>query len=1191
MEDSTLVSNQMIVASNSSYLRHGRVVFKNSQEQADENPLFLCVDSETDMLNVCRFMEEVWMIGKPTIVLQFITGILQQGTLASGRHWKQLEEGLMKSADKTSMWIVTNGLDWGIAKALGLRVNEERTWLKASTCTKHGKHFISSIQNLILLGIVREETLKYANVNGWEDRVEVTKSGNEPESMSFELNPHHTHYIIVKDHARDGSGIERFILNLIDVLKNSIEVAEINGEAAHQPKLELAGSKIPLIGLMIGGGLNSLKMVYGLLDKHVPVTVVKGSGYAADCLAFAFEEIKRRAALDQIILTELARKLSLYFTEDPMEFIELITSCVEIAVQHSRAFLTILDIYKPESDLSLVNEHLMRALFRAQRRYGVDEQWDCYLIRDLNLALDWNIPHVCLVEIFANDNVKYEIGSELFERGIKRVGRETFVELFLDNGFQVGHHLDENTFFRLFLEAENRQFFEEIALGSGLISPLTDSNLLIYEINRFLFYVADIRFFVNLHHDENEVDEGLLERRALYALIMFAVLMNRPKLAKVLWKRAPYPIHLGILISILYKRLADALPEYPLHFELKNLSREFAKMSIRVLDISYNAQHCRAIDILSKEVSDYDYKTAVEMAATARLRHFLAHSCCQKWLETQFLGEIRIRPRPAIYFKFPTWLKITLSAFLVFPVDTWIFFKTKKSSYDQLIGRYGRGGELTVSHEDIELMCVDQTNNKLELGHHSLIPVVKSHSSHYCHSDESICFETHGISEELPLWKKISMLWNAPAVKYWTHQVFYILYLILFSVTVLWPSCGHFYLDITLWLWTLTILMEQCYITYMHYKHFSSKSLVGSVIDIYVIYLFLLLMLFVRIFSSYEFSETIGYLPKLILKGYGARVVMCLGLVYFFCRFIWIYFPISNTLGIFLYRLKEMVVNDFVQFLRLAILFIVSYGIAIHSVIYPDFPMSWELIRRVFHRAWFTLFLSPVDDLNGDIYCSVHPYSGNDFCRIGPYANVTCPVTGAWPYIFTVSYFIIIKLILLTVLFAIFASTASRLEADSDAIWRYQRYHIVLDFYVRPRLPPPLNIVSLVIIFFTRVYKCCYRLSKRWREKNEKWKSSRRKKDDKSDPMADYYWRRISEMVIAEEEQTIYEENWHKRQSARIEHLVEVTHLLRSLVQDVTIRQSKIEKAVDDIEMSLIDIKLYMAEPTSIQVTHETVRD
>lgn len=127
--------------------------------------------------------------------------------------------------------------------------------------------------------------------------------------------------------------------------------------------------------------------------------------------------------------------------------------------------------------------------------------------------------------------------------------------------------------------------------------------------------------------------------------------------------------------------------------------------------------------------------------------------------------------------------------------------------------------------------------------------------------------------------------------------------------------------------------------------------------------------MFVRILPSeemYYISKWI-HMPSVVVSSYAARVIMCLGLLYFFYRFIWIYFPISPTLGRLLYRIRLMVVQDFMHFLRLALLFIVSGGIAIHSVIYPDYPMSMELIRRVFHRAWFTLFFSPVNDLEGNV--------------------------------------------------------------------------------------------------------------------------------------------------------------------------------------------------------------------------------
>lgn len=70
----------------------------------------------------------------------------------------------------------------------------------------------------------------------------------------------------------------------------------------------------------------------------------------------------------------------------------------------------------------------------------------------------------------------------------------------------------------------------------------------------------------------------------------------------------------------------------------------------------------------------------------------------------------------------------------------------------------------------------------------------------------------------------------------------------------------------------------------------------------------------------------------------------------------------------------------------------------------------------------------------------------------------SCPRTGFWAYFFTFQFLISLKLILLTLLYALFASTASRLQSDTDHIWKFQRYTLVVDCTTRGALCAPLSI-------------------------------------------------------------------------------------------------------------------------------------
>ena len=90
--------------------------------------------------------------------------------------------------------------------------------------------------------------------------------------------------------------------------------------------------------------------------------------------------------------------------------------------------------------------------------------------------------------------------------------------------------------------------------------------------------------------------------------------------------------------------------------------------------------------------------------------------------------------------------------------------------------------------------------------------------------------------------------------------------------------------------------------------------------------------------------------------------------------------------------------------------------------------------------------------------------------RASIYVDESCRVTGFWPYLFMIAYLVLLKLIMITLLFALFSMSAVVLTQDTDTIWKFQRYGLVQDFVTRNPLPPPLNVFSYIYLFFRWIY-------------------------------------------------------------------------------------------------------------------------
>lgn len=90
-----------------------------------------------------------------------------------------------------------------------------------------------------------------------------------------------------------------------------------------------------------------------------------------------------------------------------------------------------------------------------------------------------------------------------------------------------------------------------------------------------------------------------------------------------------------------------------------------------------------------------------------------------------------------------------------------------------------------------------------------------------------------------------------------------------------------------------------------------------------------------------------------------------MGLLYFYYRLFAIHLPISPTLGPLLYRFKLMISVDFIHFMRMAAILLISGGIVIQAILYPNTELSVDLFHKAFHRSAISLFLTPVDELTG----------------------------------------------------------------------------------------------------------------------------------------------------------------------------------------------------------------------------------
>jgi hypothetical protein len=303
------------------------------------------------------------------------------------------------------------------------------------------------------------------------------------------------------------------------------------------------------------------------------------------------------------------------------------------------------------------------------------------------LTLDWNRPDIALSEIFQSESsYKLEVDKVMFEKALLKNNREEFIEIFLDQGFQVHRFLNHIKMFLLFEKCQDRDFFLTVCMERGLGKKLTQDDFdkmraqppefFQKYINPLIKKLSDIdEFFLILEMSLNalklyiETDEYVAERKAIIYLIVFAVLFNRHKLAKILWKRTDQPICVALLCSMIYKRLSNLVHDITwTKAEMDEHSKDFAQCAIGVLDLSFTQCDLRVDDILNVRNRDLNNLNVIELAYNSENKEFLAHPCCQKWITKRFYGSINIKELHFGIVKIPTWMKILTSCILIAPM-------------------------------------------------------------------------------------------------------------------------------------------------------------------------------------------------------------------------------------------------------------------------------------------------------------------------------------------------------------------------------------------------------------------------------------------------------------------------------------------------------------------------------------------
>ncbi|KAH7952714.1 hypothetical protein HPB49_000444 [Dermacentor silvarum] len=395
--------------------------WKNFMFEAEGRP-YIRVTHDISIEEVLTIFTREWKFTLPRIVLVVISSLATWQEWSAPRQLENLKEGLIKAANTTAMWILTNGINTGIAKDIGSWVNEELVQRLIMRCHRHPHTDFEKLPPLCLLGIVRQDLLTCADKfeASKEGSIYIENSGSRPEENRFDLNPDHTHFIIVKDDTVNKTGLNYFMLKLEQQLSMTpdedcvvMPPSMSTGGPPPPPPSTLYSAEIPLIALVCQGGTGCNKMVLEHLKKQLPVLIIQGSGGVADLLALAYNEIDRRGAtlwdpefIETVLKPEISSRICQMFPKfrdnalSRNVFKDRIIECLRLACQtQEQMYFTVINIHHHRNNLKHLDDILLKAVFKSQVRHHHAHQ----MKKDLLLTLDWNCPHVAMTKVFSKD--------------------------------------------------------------------------------------------------------------------------------------------------------------------------------------------------------------------------------------------------------------------------------------------------------------------------------------------------------------------------------------------------------------------------------------------------------------------------------------------------------------------------------------------------------------------------------------------------------------------------------------------------------------------------------------------------------------------------------------------------------------------------------------------------------------------
>ncbi|XP_036298133.1 transient receptor potential cation channel subfamily M member 7 isoform X12 [Pipistrellus kuhlii] len=1020
---------------------YGVINFQGGSHSYRAKYVRLSYDTKTEV--ILQLLLKEWQIELPKLVIS-VHGGMQKFELHP-RVKQLLGKGLIKAAVTTGAWILTGGVNTGVAKHVGDALKEHASRSSRKICT---------------IGIAPWGVIENRNDLVGRDVVAPYQTLLNPLSKLNVLNNLHSHFILVDDGTVGKYGAE---VRLRRELEKTVNQQRIHARI---------GQGVPVVALIFEGGPNVILTVLEYLQESppVPVVICEGTGRAADLLAYIHKQTEEGGNLPDAAEPDIISTIKKTFNFGQSEAVHLFQTLMECMKR--KELITVFHIGSDEhQDIDVA---ILTALLKGTNASAFDQ---------LILTLAWDRVDIAKNHVFVYGQ-QWLVGSlEQAMLDALVMDRVAFVKLLIENGVSMHKFLTIPRLEELYNTKQgptNPMLFHLVRdvkqgnLPPGYKITLIDIGLVIEYLMggtyRCTYTRKRFRLIYNSLGGNNRIDTALEEGKKkrtkdeivdiddpetkrfpypLNELLIWACLMKRQVMARFLWQHGEESMAKALVACKIYRSMAYEAKQSDLvddtSEELKQYSNDFGQLAVELLEQSFRQDETMAMKLLTYELKNWSNSTCLKLAVSSRLRPFVAHTCTQMLLSDMWMGRLNMRKN--------SWYKVILSI-LVPPTILMLEYKTKAEM-----------SHIPQSQDAHQMTMEDSENNFQNITED--IPMEVFKEVRILDSNEGKNeMEIQIKSKKLPITRKFYAFYHAPIVKFWFNTLAYLGFLMLYTFVVLvqmeqLPSVQEWIVIA----YIFTYAIEKVRAIFM-----SEAGKISQKIKVW--------------FSDYfNISDTIAIFSFFIGFGlrYGAkgnfedaydnhvfvagRLIYCLNIIFWYVRLL-DFLAVNQQAGPYVMMIGKMVANMFYIVVIMALV-LLSFGVPRKAILYPREEPSWTLAKDiVFHPYWMIF---------GEVYAYEIDACANDSVIPG----ICGPGTWLTPFLQAV-YLFVQYIIMVNLLIAFFNNVYLQVKAISNIVWKYQRYHFIMTYHEKPVLPPPLIILSHIASLF-----CCI--------------CKRRKKDKSSD--------------------------------------------------------------------------------------------